>query len=279
MNQFIWDEELLKLTTKSDTPKILQITDPHIFKSGDGCLLGLNTRDSLNAVLDDIREKHLDSDLILATGDISQDHSEESYIYFAEKVDQLGIPVVWVPGNHDSPKFMTTALCGENLISNKQVVIGNWHLILLDSSMENAVHGKLGEQQLDFLDRALSSGHEPNAMPILHHHPVDIGCDWLAPIGLHDGQALLSMLYRFPSVKALLWGHIHQDYDAVMNGIRMMATPSTSVQFKPKSSDFAAGEESPGYRTLTLKPDGEIDTVVYRINHIEFTVDYTVKGY
>jgi Icc protein len=279
LNQFHWQSEILTIQTKSQQPKILQITDPHIFKNDTGCLLGLNTRDSLRAVLDDISANHLDADLVLATGDISQDHSLESYEHFASALQGLGMPVAWLPGNHDTPEFMADSLRGGHFVDNKLIEIGDWLCVLLDSSSPNAVHGALGEQQLDFLDQALSNTSKPYAMPVLHHHPVDIGCDWLAPIGLHDGQALLSMLYRFPTVKALLWGHIHQEYDTVLNDIRMLATPSTSVQFKPHSKDFSAGTESPGYRTLMLNNDGTLDTQVHRIEHIEFTVDYTVKGY
>ena len=34
-------------------------------------------------------------------------------------------------------------------------------------------------------------------------------------------------------------GHVHQESDAVMSGIRMLTTPSTCVQFAPGSEDFA----------------------------------------
>ena len=152
MNQFHWDTTLLNITPKGTTPKVLQITDPHIFKDDDGCLLGLNTRHSLNAVLDDLKAYHLDADLVLATGDISQDHSRESYDYFASVLNDLGLPVAWVPGNHDINNFMEPALAGNNFVTNKRIVLGEWELILLDSSVEDAVFGQLGAQQLDFLE-------------------------------------------------------------------------------------------------------------------------------
>jgi Icc protein len=39
-------------------------------------------------------------------------------------------------------------------------------------------------------------------------------------------------------VKHLLCGHIHQELDLDWNGRRMMATPSTCVQFKPHCANF-----------------------------------------
>ena len=279
MNQFHWDQTLLTITPKGTIPKVLQLTDPHIFETEDGCLLGLNTRHSLNAILDDIKDKHLDSDLILATGDISQDHSPESYAHFARVMNQLEIPVAWVPGNHDINQYMEPALAGNYFVSNKRIQIGEWDLILLDSSVEDAVFGRLGAEQLDYLEASLLAPEGRHALPILHHHPVDIGCKWMAPIGLHDADAMLDIINKYEHVRAVLWGHIHQAYDRFEGDVRLLATPSTSVQFKPGSEEFSAGTESPGYRTLLLDPNGVINTHVHRIEHIEFTVDYTIKGY
>ena len=54
------------ITSKSTTDgaiKVLQITDTHLFENPDGCLLGLNTEQSLQAVIDDAAERHLPADL------------------------------------------------------------------------------------------------------------------------------------------------------------------------------------------------------------------------
>ena len=39
-------------------------------------------------------------------------------------------------------------------------------------------------------------------------------------------------------------GHVHQESDAVISGIRMLTTPSTCVQFAPGSEDFALDDLS-----------------------------------
>ena len=53
--------------------RVLQITDTHLFANSSGCLLGLNTEQSLQAVITKVRANHLPSDLILATGDLVHD--------------------------------------------------------------------------------------------------------------------------------------------------------------------------------------------------------------
>ena len=55
-------------------------------------------------------------------------------------------------------------------------------------------------------------------------------------IGLHNREALFEVLDRFSCVKALLWGHIHQAFDSERRGVRLLATPSTGVQFAPRAA-------------------------------------------
>ena len=44
-----------------------------------------------------------------------------------------------------------------------------------------------------------------------------------------------------------------------------MSTPSTCMQFKPGSKDFALDDLAPGYRRIELFADGRIDTEVLRL--------------
>ena len=55
--------------------------------------------------------------------------------------------------------------------------------------------------------------------------------------------------------------------------------PSTCVQFKPGSEDFAVDDAAPGYRWFDLHADGRIETAVSRVEGVEFEVDFSVKGY
>ena len=61
-------------------------------------------------------------------------------------------------------------------------------------------------------------------------------------------------------IRAVAFGHVHQDYDDVYEGIRILATPSTCAQFIPGSDDFAVDDNPPAYRRLTLNNDGSVDS-------------------
>ncbi|KZY89655.1 hypothetical protein A3742_24910 [Oleiphilus sp. HI0071] len=128
------------------------------------------------------------------------------------------------------------------------------------------------------LDATLRSD-KSHALVCLHHHPVEIGARWLDRIGLRNPEAFLNMVDSNDHVEAVLWGHIHQEFDEQRRGKRMLATPSTCIQFKPKSDNFGLDEVAPGYRWLKLYEDGSIETNVQRANSFEYELDLKSNGY
>ncbi|MFD2231718.1 3',5'-cyclic-AMP phosphodiesterase [Alkalimarinus sediminis] len=257
---------------------IVQITDPHLRKEEDGKLLGMNTRASLDAVLNLIKRNHATPDALLATGDLAQDGSIEAYQCFEEKVNRFGCPVFWFTGNHDNREAMRGVAQGSGALE-KVVRMGAWQFIFLDSLLDGKVHGHLSDEELTLLDEALAARPDLHSLVSFHHHPVDIDCKWLDAIGLKNREQLLEIIDKHSNVRCLLWGHIHQEVDSMREDVRLLATPSTCVQFLPNSESFAIDNLAPGYRWLQLNADGSIDTGVERADHIEFQVDYNSKGY
>ena len=265
--------------SRLDVVRLAQITDSHIFSDPEGCLLGLNTRDSFEAVCERVMREEWRPDAILATGDLSQDASPESYQYLADHFKLLDVPTFWLPGNHDNPETMELYLSNSRVLAAKQLLMGHWQVILLDSSVKGKVHGNLADDQLKFLEKALKRYPDKHALVTLHHQPQEIGSQWLDQIGLKNAARFNEVIAQSSQVKGVLWGHVHQEYQQTINGIQWIASPSSCVQFKPGSEDFSAGTEAPGYRYLNLYSDGRIESIVHRIDNMEFTVDYSIKGY
>nr|WP_262410622.1 3',5'-cyclic-AMP phosphodiesterase [Pseudomonas alcaligenes] len=257
---------------------LVQLSDSHLFAEADGKLLGMNTCDSLQKVIDKVQAEQPQIDLMLASGDLSQDGTLASYQRFRQLTAALAGLARWFPGNHDELPAMRQACNGSDLLE-PVLDIGNWRITLLDSSIPGAVPGFFSEEQLTLLANSLSEAPERHHLVCFHHHPVSIGCQWMEPIGIRNPDALFAVLKRFPQVKALLWGHIHQEFDQQLNGLRLLASPSTCVQFAPGSEEFQVDTTAPGYRWLRLHPDGRLETGVSRVTGIQFEVDYSVKGY
>lgn len=257
---------------------VVQLSDSHLFADAKGRLLGMETDDSLQQVISGVLAEQSNIDLLLCTGDISQDGTQASYQRFADMTGGLGVPMRWLAGNHDEGLALQHICAGTDWLEPVYDV-GAWRIILLDSSVANKVHGELTQAQLDLLERAVQSAAERHVLIALHHHPVPIKSRWMDKIGLHNANDMLSIVSQYANVKGVLWGHVHQEFDQSMQGVRWLATPSTCVQFTPRSDDFAVDSTAPGYRWLRLYDDGHIQTAVSRVQNIDFEIDYSIKGY
>ena len=73
--------------------KITQITDTHLYGKPSGTLLKMNTSETLGHVLELVMANENEIDLVLATGDIAQDASDEAYANFLEIIASLNSPL------------------------------------------------------------------------------------------------------------------------------------------------------------------------------------------
>lgn len=258
--------------------RLVQITDTHLNEPEDGHLLGMQTLHSLRCVLELVREERHQIDAFLVTGDLSQDGSLEAYHHLQRELTPFSCPSFWLAGNHDDPDNMAQAASGNEYLQ-PLIRTDDWQIIMLDSQVVGKVYGRLAESQLAFLDQTLAQRPDLHSLVCFHHHPVAMDCKWIDTIGIKNADDLWRVIDKHSNVRAVCWGHVHQDSDQMRGQVRLLSTPSTCIQFEPQSEDFAIDSLAPGYRWLDLNADGSIDTGVSRVEGIEFEVDYSVKGY
>lgn len=262
------DETQTQVIAAAETAvvRLVQITDCHILATAQARMHDFNTRQSFEAVCRAAFPSNANLDLVLATGDLSQDASAASYRYLAARFDETGLPLFWIPGNHDDDAVMREHLRGEFIFASRQVLVGDWQIVLLDSTIKGEVGGCVSPQQLDFLDSALRARPERHALVCLHHQALAAGSEWIDEKGLQRSHELVAALKSRANVKAVLWGHVHQQAHHRIDGIEWMSTPSSCIQFKPGSKTFATDDLAPGYRRLDLFADGRIETSVHRVD-------------
>ena len=88
--------------TTADPVLLVQLSDSHLFADADGTLLGMQTRQSLQKVIELVQAQQAHIDLLLATGDLSQDGTLESYQQFRRMSGQIGAPARWLPATTTS---------------------------------------------------------------------------------------------------------------------------------------------------------------------------------
>ena len=274
------DQIIQRIDHPGGVVRVLQLTDTHLCRDSGGTLLGMDTDHSLQTVVELAKRERPEVDLLLATGDLSDGGAESAYRRLQGYLAQFDCESFWLTGNHDERAAMESVTAGSDTLS-REIRIADWQVLMLDSQVAGEVGGRLGEDELAFLESALEAAQleDLHSLVCLHHHPVEVGCEWLDEQIVTDADAFFALLERFPGAKAVLWGHVHQQIDRRFLGLRLMASPSTCVQFAPGSPGFKADDLPPGYRWLELRPDGEIDTGISRVWDVDFTVDLESGGY
>jgi Icc protein len=251
---------------RPDPQRVVQITDPHLFADPSGRLLGLNTRTTFEMVLAQVLDRaaaNRTAALVL-TGDLVHDGSPEGYAYLRQVLDSTGLPCYCIPGNHDQPELLDRWLGDAAVGPLASRGLGPWNLIFLDSTIPGEDGGGLGRDQIEGVDRLLREDPAPTLV-LLHQHPVPVGSVWMDTMDVRNGHELLAVCDRHPNVRALVFGHIHQEFAVQRGDYQILGTPSACVQFLPGSRDFAMDTRTPGYRELLLHPEGRLETVVRRL--------------
>ena len=249
----------------ADAVKIIQLTDTHLYADASRTFDGVNTQNSLECVIDLARENHWPPDMVLATGDLAHEPVPAAYERLREIFNGLKIPVYCIPGNHDDPTVMGKTLPASNVHLTRSIRGPQWQIILLDTVVPDSHGGHLAESEQTYLDEALRAAPEAYALICLHHSPVLIGSRFMDEIALDNPVALFAIIDRYPQVRAVLWGHIHQEFSAERGEVRLFGSPSTCVQFKPGAQEYVPDTQPPGYRWLLLQGDGTVQTGIQRL--------------
>lgn len=247
-----------------NTPLLIaQITDTHLFADPNQEKKGIVTAKSFQSVLERVKQLQPQPDMLLLTGDLSQDETPESYQHLYRSLVPLSIPSYWIPGNHDDLSLMEHYLAANPFFPHKSFQQGAWQFILLNSAIKDCVHGELSPQSLEWLEEQLQNSPNLPTLIAIHHPPLSLDSGWMDNISLQNPEEFLTIIERHPQVRLVIFGHIHQDLARDRQGIHYFATPSTCLQFSLEA--FQLDQLPPGFRLFTLYPDGTWETKVERV--------------
>ncbi len=262
----------------SEAPiQLIQITDCHLGEFDGTELLSMNPDESLNDVLSLINENHAENDFLIATGDLANESTLSAYQRLHQRLtSEMSCPFAWLPGNHDDPAVMSTL--GDS-INQKVHVLGEWVIVMLNSRVEGCIYGYLHPDELALLDVTLNQYPDKHLMICLHHQVVPIGSQWMDNYIVRNAQEFWQVIDRYDNVKVVSWGHVHQQFTEEHNGIALLATPSTCIQFTPGEKDFHVEDAMPGYRWFELYSDGRFETGIERVARKDYGTDFHSHGY
>jgi Icc protein len=258
------------LSVRADPVRLVQITDTHLIETPGAEIYGVDSFATLESALERIKSDDWTPDLVVHSGDLSDDGTAASYRRLRSLLTPLALPVYCVPGNHDVHAEILASLCGGPIQNVRSAVVEPWQIVFLDSEVVGKVHGHLDPEELTGLEESLADAPHLHALIVLHHGPLAV-CP-MPVCQLDNAEELWAILGRHSNVRGVLSGHNHCAVDEIHRGIRVLVTPSTCVQFEhpttppPPGTGFWEAHLSDGsrqaLRRLELYPDGEIRTEV-----------------
>lgn len=257
--------------------RLTQITDLHLGPDSGSTLGGVRTLESFQSVLRAVEQDGRGTDLLLLTGDLAADSEPQAYQLLNRILGEQSKQAIWLPGNHDDADTMAA-----NLVDYPQVQshnMGDWAILTLDSSQPHKPGGHISDKQLAQVEQGLERLQDKFVLLAMHHSPVDVGCAWLDLQQIDNQHQLHHLLLAHGNVKAVITGHVHQQFDGSWGELPIYSAPSSCVQFKQYSDDFALSDQPPGYRWLDLYPEGRVKTGVKFLQDFNQVPDLDCSNY
>lgn len=229
--------------------RILHLTDTHLY--GDPSARHydrIDTTAALAGVLTRL-EGLRDIDVVVHTGDASEDGTAESYRLLHEILDpfaaSLGAPLVVVMGNHDVSSVYSEEIDpGQHLASRQDRVVqvgGGGRVVVLDSSVPGAGYGHLEPAQLQWLRDVLAEPVAAGTVLAIHHPPLVGATTLLRGLDL-DGLDELAAVLEGTDVRIVLSGHYHHEMNGAIAGIPVHVAPGITNVVDPVTA--AASEKA-----------------------------------
>lgn len=245
-----------------------QISDCHLYADKSASHYGANVYQNLCQVLTEITSDTRFK-FIVFTGDLTQDHSAQSYQNFVDAVIETNtrLPIYYTSGNHDDTAMLSRYLVGEPFHTSKTINCKGWQVQLIDSTSETPS----GIVSIEESERLLSN-IEPNKkqMLMMHHHAVDVGY-FIDRHGLQNKAEFNHLVDQIVHLKAIACGHVHNAMSLILKtekkSVPLFTCPATSIQFDKHCDGVANANQAAGFRHFTLHGNGQLTSDVVFIEN------------
>jgi len=243
---------------------IAQCSDSHLFANKNGLHCGVNVYQNLVSVLTHIAHNSA-VDIVIFTGDLTQDHSEASYSNFVQAVQesQLTKPFYYSVGNHDDHRLLTKFLTGLPFQQDQTITTSSWQINIINSKSRTPAGWVTSKTLQQISSPAVNKKYQ---MVFMHHHPIAVGY-FIDRHGLDNKKDFWHAIAQNKQIKAIACGHVHRGLllhsKITSPQIKVLTCPATSIQFDPNFDGVKALTGQAGlasYRLIKLSAQGQIFT-------------------
>ena len=240
---------------------IVQISDTHISQPDSRIPHTLERISVLKSFVEHINNMKELPDLIIHTGDVSQNGKPEEYEIIKSIMRVSKVPVFFALGNRDSDVNLAEGLKdlgGARLINGFLIYSVEGfpvRLIAMDTQKRNDRVGTTCSVRLGILDRLLNE--QPNfPTAIFMHHPAFQVTTSKYPFQFSDtgaANALLKLVEKHEQIVQLFCGHMHRQFSVQLKTCIASITPSLS--YDNREGDYEQElKERPLFQTHRWRP-------------------------
>ncbi len=235
---------------------IAQISDCHIRDQGGWFARLVDTTETLRRVVDHLVGLDPAPDVILATGDLTDDGTASQYATLLDVLAPIADRLLPIPGNHDECPLFRGAFADVlpgNLADDHCSYVVEDHpvrLVGLDNSIPGRHDGRFDPVRERWLDDVLAADPDRPTLVFTHFPPFETGLRFMDDAGLLDSDRLRAVIERNPQVRLLVTGHLHRPIHTAIGSTLVSTCPSTGNQIRldlhPERG--AAVDEPPAYQ-------------------------------
>lgn len=188
------------------------------------------------AVLEDAVDGGRRLDALVLSGDLTDTGDPDAYRRLASALSALGAPPIFAVGNHDVRPALYRELLHRNASGPVLQVhdIAGLRLLVLDSTIPGAGHGRLSELHLAELGHELERPSPHGTVLVLHHAPVPPPSPLLSYFALESAsRRALAATIAATDVRLVLAGHHHIAQSAMLGGVPVAVAGSTVIRTDP----------------------------------------------
>ena len=223
---------------------VLQISDTHL-RAVPNTPPDRDPDVALAATIDAVRNVH--ADLVLLTGDLSDDGSVPALQRLRSTVAVLSPAILAIPGNHDDPDNVHAVFGRTDTVD-----LGRWRVLGVESVIRGEDHGEVDVQ--DLIRRLDALDARPTVLAI-HHPPRSPSAN--AMFQLIGADEMLAALRDRPHVRAVVSGHFYEAFERREGGVELWGSPSAYYAIEHIGTQYELVDDGlVGAQVLTLGDDG-----------------------
>ncbi len=223
---------------------VLQISDTHL-RAEPNTPAHRDPDAALSATINAVR--NMPADLVLLTGDLSDDGSVAALATPPVDRGRLSPAVLAVAGNHDDPDNVRAVFGLTDTVD-----LGAWRVLGVESVIRGEDHGSV---DVDDLVRRLDQLDARPTLLAIHHPPRSPSTNPM--FQLIGADEMLAALQDRPHVRVVVSGHLHEAFERREGDVQLLGSPSSYYAIEHIDAEYQlVADGLVGAQVLTLGDDG-----------------------